>query len=664
MRHALNTVRIETEAQSKSHSQLESSIRKEVEGPLIDFMRRVDSLRRDAQTSVTKLYKHKQSQTQYMNRAREKYETNCTKINAYTAQSNMVQGRDLDKVMAKLERVQSNIDNDDRDYESFVRALQETTQKWNSEYKSFLDICQDVEEERQDFLKTNVWGLANAISSICVTDDEACERVRVSLEGCEAARDVREFVREFATGSLIPAAPDYVNYAQNIAPPPSGTGSAHFSRLSTRVGEGMNPPSASLLATQTPATAQLSTPASARPMTPSLMTPVPPGGGLRPISPSVMGPGTPQTPASMALHSMQGPNAPNYLAAMSRTPPPQTISPAARTPPPSTSNRNSMFAPGATPLAQSQTPHLQSPMSPGSAPPSASIPAVASGPAPGPASSQPASRPVSSHTNATPASDEDDPIAKALANLRMRQSRKSPASGSRPTSTISSQSNANAPPPPNEPSHPSQPVSTDPRWQRAVSPDPRNARSTSPAAAFMHPPNRGTSPLPFEQIHSHYGQAFPTERRAGTASPTHPSLQAQSGRSTTPLGIALDAHGQVAQDTLAGRYGAGPGPAQMGSGGVAAGAPPPPSNEPTGASRLARPPTGQYSESGEPILFYVKALYDYQASLPEEFSFTAGDIIAVTHTEPDGWWQGELLDEARRTPGANTFPSNFVVLLM
>ena len=73
---------------------------------------------------------------------------------------------------------------------------------------------------------------------------------------------------------------------------------------------------------------------------------------------------------------------------------------------------------------------------------------------------------------------------------------------------------------------------------------------------------------------------------------------------------------------------------------------------------------GQYSEAGEPILFYVKALYDYAASMPEEFSFTAGDIIAVTHTEPDGWWQGELLDEARRVPGANTFPSNFVVLLM
>jgi hypothetical protein len=58
----------------------------------------------------------------------------------------------------------------------------------------------------------------------------------------------------------------------------------------------------------------------------------------------------------------------------------------------------------------------------------------------------------------------------------------------------------------------------------------------------------------------------------------------------------------------------------------------------------------------------VKALYDYQATIDEEFDFQAGDIIAVTATPEDGWWSGELLDEARRRPGRHVFPSNFVVL--
>ena len=58
----------------------------------------------------------------------------------------------------------------------------------------------------------------------------------------------------------------------------------------------------------------------------------------------------------------------------------------------------------------------------------------------------------------------------------------------------------------------------------------------------------------------------------------------------------------------------------------------------------------------------VKALYDYNASIPEEFDFQAGDVIAVTATPDDGWWSGVLLDDTRRQPGRTTFPSNFVCL--
>lgn len=58
----------------------------------------------------------------------------------------------------------------------------------------------------------------------------------------------------------------------------------------------------------------------------------------------------------------------------------------------------------------------------------------------------------------------------------------------------------------------------------------------------------------------------------------------------------------------------------------------------------------------------VKALYDYQATIEEEFDFQTGDIIAVTATPDDGWWSGELLDEARRQRGRHVFPSNFVCL--
>jgi len=77
---------------------------------------------------------------------------------------------------------------------------------------------------------------------------------------------------------------------------------------------------------------------------------------------------------------------------------------------------------------------------------------------------------------------------------------------------------------------------------------------------------------------------------------------------------------------------------------------------------IAEPPTRQYTEDGRGVLFYVRALYDYTATIPEEFDFQANDIIAVTATPEDGWWSGELLDENRRVPGRHIFPSNFVHL--
>ena len=55
-------------------------------------------------------------------------------------------------------------------------------------------------------------------------------------------------------------------------------------------------------------------------------------------------------------------------------------------------------------------------------------------------------------------------------------------------------------------------------------------------------------------------------------------------------------------------------------------------------------------------------MYDYKATIDEEFDFTNGDVIAVTSTPEDGWWTGMLLDDTRRVPGRTVFPSNFVCL--
>jgi hypothetical protein len=63
-----------------------------------------------------------------------------------------------------------------------------------------------------------------------------------------------------------------------------------------------------------------------------------------------------------------------------------------------------------------------------------------------------------------------------------------------------------------------------------------------------------------------------------------------------------------------------------------------------------------------PTTVTVKALFNYSATIDEEFDFQEGDIIAVTATPEDGWWSGELLDDSRRIPGKHIFPGNYVVV--
>lgn len=136
------------------------------------FLNKQQHHKKAIQAAVEKEHKAKQIQESYVNKAREKYESDCMRINSYTAQSTLMQGKDLDKIMLKLERAQQTVQANEKDFAHFARALQDTVQKWEVTWKAFCDSCQDLEEERVEFTKDNMWAYANAISTVCVADDE------------------------------------------------------------------------------------------------------------------------------------------------------------------------------------------------------------------------------------------------------------------------------------------------------------------------------------------------------------------------------------------------------------------------------------------------------------------------------------------------------------
>lgn len=123
-------------------------------------------------------------------------------------------GQEERRNKAKLEKTQISLATANTEYENAVKALEETTARWNREWKAAADKFQDLEEERLDFTKSSLWTFANIASTVCVSDDASCEKIRLSLEKTEVEKDIIHFITEQGTGQEIPDPPKYINFCR------------------------------------------------------------------------------------------------------------------------------------------------------------------------------------------------------------------------------------------------------------------------------------------------------------------------------------------------------------------------------------------------------------------------------------------------------------------
>ncbi|GJN71948.1 hypothetical protein PLICBS_006019 [Purpureocillium lilacinum] len=218
LKTSLDTVRGEVESMAKQHQSIAAQMKTELEEPLAAFSGGMKERRKIVQNSVEKLLKTKVQQTQQVNKSylqtRDKFEQECLKIKGYLAQGHMVMGQEERRNKAKLEKTQISLATANTEYENAVKALEDTTARWNREWKSAADKFQDLEEERLDFTKSSLWTFANIASTVCVSDDSSCEKIRLSLEKMEVEKDIVGFITERGTGQEIPDPPKYINFCR------------------------------------------------------------------------------------------------------------------------------------------------------------------------------------------------------------------------------------------------------------------------------------------------------------------------------------------------------------------------------------------------------------------------------------------------------------------
>ncbi|KAI9792817.1 MAG: hypothetical protein M1816_001549 [Peltula sp. TS41687] len=237
LRASLDTLRGEVESMGKAHQNIAAQMKSELEEPLAAHAGGMKERRKIVQSGIEKLLKLKIQQTQTVNKSRDRYEQDCLRIKGYLAQGHMVMGQEERKNKAKLEKTQIHLATSNTEYENAVKALEETTVRWNREWKAACDVSyfvvqsriantldmeaekvlqkfQDLEEERLDFMKSSLWAFANIASTVCVSDDASCEKIRLSLEECDVEKDINTFIRDRGTGQEIPDAPKYINFCR------------------------------------------------------------------------------------------------------------------------------------------------------------------------------------------------------------------------------------------------------------------------------------------------------------------------------------------------------------------------------------------------------------------------------------------------------------------
>ncbi|ERS99054.1 SH3 domain protein [Sporothrix schenckii 1099-18] len=211
---SLDVMRGEVESMAKQHQSIAAQMKTELEEPLAAFAGAMKERRKIVQNSIEKLHKVKVQQTQQVNKTRDRFEQECLKIKGYLAQGHMVMGQEERKNKAKLEKTQISVATSNTEYENAVKILEETTARWNREWKAAADKFQDLEEERLDFTKSSLWSFANISSTVCVSDDSSCEKIRLALEKLEVEKDIASFIRERGTGQEIPDPPKYINFCR------------------------------------------------------------------------------------------------------------------------------------------------------------------------------------------------------------------------------------------------------------------------------------------------------------------------------------------------------------------------------------------------------------------------------------------------------------------
>ncbi|GMM33070.1 hypothetical protein DASC09_003950 [Saccharomycopsis crataegensis] len=211
IKNAFEVLKKEYANMGDAHLKEVQDIENEILAPLFEFSKSFENEKLQVEKITKSILKSKSHLFQQMEKAKNSYSNDCIKLyNLYSKN----QGENSSAFRSQVAQLESQLTSSRRIYEESTKEYKKISDSWVTQWQGATNDLQELEIERMNYLKTNIWNLLNVTATTCVQDDKCCENVRMCLEKCDSYNDIKGFVETFKTGSEIYEAPEFVDFLQ------------------------------------------------------------------------------------------------------------------------------------------------------------------------------------------------------------------------------------------------------------------------------------------------------------------------------------------------------------------------------------------------------------------------------------------------------------------
>ncbi|KAM9311844.1 proline-serine-threonine phosphatase-interacting protein 1 [Gastrophryne carolinensis] len=239
LHESFETLKQQIENIGNAHIQLATTLREEIRS-LEDFRERQKELRKKYENAMERMQKNKVSLYKKTMESKKNYEQKCRE--AEEAEQNFERlaisgnSKQVDKSQSKLKQCKDAAEDADRLYKNNITMLDKARIEWETEHINTCEAFEQQETDRIIILRNSLWVHTNQFSMQCVKDDEVLELVRQSLEQCDVATEMNDFIQTKSTGCIPPGPVLYESYTSEfISPKSNGLGNHGSSKVIKRI---------------------------------------------------------------------------------------------------------------------------------------------------------------------------------------------------------------------------------------------------------------------------------------------------------------------------------------------------------------------------------------------------------------------------------------------